>query len=66
MTLHPPGGMIFDKHDKSRRYLTLMTVYMQLHTMLTETRQQMYFPSVNHLQMIRSIHSSIDSIIQLT
>ncbi len=21
-----PGGMIFDKHDKSRRYLTLMTV----------------------------------------
>ena len=27
MTLHPPGGMIFDKHDKSRRYLTLMTGY---------------------------------------
>ena len=25
MTLHPPGGMIFDKHDKSRRYLTLMS-----------------------------------------
>ncbi len=22
--LHPPGGMIFDKHDKSRRYLTSM------------------------------------------
>ncbi len=27
MTLHPPGGMIFDKHDKSHRYLTLMTDY---------------------------------------
>ncbi len=25
MTLHPPGGMIFDKHDKSRHYLTSMT-----------------------------------------
>ena len=25
ITLHPPGGMIFEKHDKSRRYLTLMT-----------------------------------------
>ena len=25
MTLHPPGGIIFDKHDKSCRYLTLMT-----------------------------------------
>ncbi len=25
VTLHPSGGMIFDKHDKSRRYLTLMT-----------------------------------------
>ncbi len=29
VTLHPPGGMIFDKHDKSRRYLTLMTVEWQ-------------------------------------
>ncbi len=26
--MHPPGGMIFDKHDKSRCYLTSMTVYM--------------------------------------
>ncbi len=25
MALHPPGDMIFDKHDTSRRYLTLMT-----------------------------------------
>ncbi len=27
VTLHPPGGIIFDKHDKSSRYLTSMTGY---------------------------------------
>ena len=36
VTLHPPGGMIFDKHDKSCRYLTLMTVAWELYMSILE------------------------------
>ncbi len=57
VTLHLPGGMIFDKHDKSRRYLTSMTAYKAIFSPNEKLR-----PLQHYSFALTSQENSIDSL----